>query len=112
MQFFQPSTALPLLKSGEPPCPEAAHLAGRARRALLACALGQMRRAGSTWFGRDKQEPFPVITMRVLIKHRLVCIVDRNHIRPTKRGLWCARTLCSEIAAQHFAIGTVGEHNT
>jgi hypothetical protein len=100
------STPLPLLAPGEPPSPDLNGLTAGARRALLSASLGTIRRAGYGWYGPDKREPFHRVTLRALQKRGLTFSPDPNTLRLTKRGKWCARTLCSEIAGTPFATVT------
>jgi hypothetical protein len=104
MHLSHMSTSLPLLAPGEPGCCDLAGITAGARRALLSVARGSLRRAGHGWYGPDKSEPIHRVTVSALVKRGLIYFSDPNLARITKRGKWCARTLCSEIAGEPHTI--------
>jgi len=111
MHLAHISTPLPMLAPGEPGCPDLCHLTAGTRRALLSASTGSLRRGGSGWFGPDKSEPINAVTIRALMKRGLLFMQHHHMARLTKRGQWCARTLCTEIAGLSYCVEINGVSN-
>jgi hypothetical protein len=111
MRLADLSTSLPTLARGEPGCPDLNRLTVGTRRALLSAAGGSLRRGGMGWFGPDKTERFPRVTVQALINRGLLFMAHHHVARLNKRGLWCARTLCTEIAGLSYCVEINGVSN-